>query len=104
MWKRCFAKETAMNRSTLKHHLPVLALVAIALIVCFTPTIGAAPSHTTAPDFAAIDAYIAQQIAAQRIPGLALGIVQGEQVVHLKGFGLADPAGRPVTPQTPFVL
>ncbi len=35
-----------------------------------------------------------------RIPGLALGIVQGDQIVHLKGFGVADPSGRAVTPQT----
>ena len=39
-----------------------------------------------------------------RIPGLALGIVQGDQIVHLKGFGIADPSGRLVTAQTPFIL
>jgi CubicO group peptidase (beta-lactamase class C family) len=39
-----------------------------------------------------------------RIPGLALGIVHGDQVAHLKGFGHADQSGRPVTPQTPFVI
>ena len=38
------------------------------------------------------------------IPGLALGIVRGDQVIHLRGFGGADPAGREVTPQTPFIL
>jgi CubicO group peptidase (beta-lactamase class C family) len=37
-----------------------------------------------------------------RLPGLALGIVQGNQIVHLRGFGVTDPSGRPVTPQTPF--
>jgi len=41
---------------------------------------------------------------AQRLPGLALGIVQGDQIVHLKGFGIADPSGRAVTPQTPFII
>ena len=41
---------------------------------------------------------------AQRIPGLALGIVQGDQIVHLKGFGIADPSGRAVTVQTPFII
>jgi CubicO group peptidase (beta-lactamase class C family) len=52
----------------------------------------------------AIDAYLETQRKEFRIPGLALGIVQGDQVVHLKGFGIADPSGRPVTPQTPFIL
>jgi len=39
-----------------------------------------------------------------RIPGLALGVVQGEHVAYLKGYGFARPGGRPVTPQTPFIL
>src|SRR5690349_14806810 len=39
-----------------------------------------------------------------RVPGLAVAIVQGEQIVHLKGFGFADGAAQPVTPQTPFII
>ena len=37
------------------------------------------------------------------IPGAALVVVQGDQIVHLKAFGVADASGRPVTLQTPFV-
>lgn len=55
-------------------------------------------------DLAVIDAYVLAQMRAQRIPGLALGIVHGERIVHLRGFGSATPAGRPVTPQTPLVI
>lgn len=62
------------------------------------------PQKASEPDFGAIDAYLEAQMAELRIPGLALGIVQGDQVVHLKGFGIADPTGRVVTPQTPFIL
>ena len=35
--------------------------------------------------------------------GLRLGIVRGDRVVHLAGFGQADPTGRPVTPHTPML-
>ncbi len=56
------------------------------------------------PDFAVIDDYIEGEMRELRIPGLALGIVQGDQIVHLKGFGVAGPDGRSVTPQTPFQL
>jgi CubicO group peptidase (beta-lactamase class C family) len=56
------------------------------------------------PDFAAIDAYIAQEMRDVRIPGLALGIVHNDEIAHLRGFGRADPAGTVVTPQTPFIL
>jgi CubicO group peptidase (beta-lactamase class C family) len=61
-------------------------------------------SANPGPDFAGIDAYIEKEMREVRIPGLALGIVHNEEVVHLRGFGEADPAGRTVTPQTPFIL
>ena len=55
-------------------------------------------------DFAAIDAYVTEQMNNLGIPGMALGIVQDGQIVHLQGFGVADSSGRAVTPQTPFYL
>jgi CubicO group peptidase (beta-lactamase class C family) len=63
-----------------------------------------AASNTGASDFARIDAYVQAQLDESRMPGLALGIVQGDQMVHLQGFGKADDSGRAVTPQTPFVI
>lgn len=55
-------------------------------------------------DFQAIDGYVASQMEAMHIPGVALGIVQGKEVVHVQGFGVANPAGQLMTPQTPLVL
>jgi CubicO group peptidase (beta-lactamase class C family) len=63
---------------------------------------GGAP--TAAPDFAAIDAFVEAEMDAQRIPGLALGIVEGDRIVHMRGFGHADSSGRAVSAQTPFVI
>jgi CubicO group peptidase (beta-lactamase class C family) len=57
-----------------------------------------------ATDIAAIDAYVVAQMRSMRIPGFALGIVKGNQVVYLRGYGVADSAGKPVTPQTPFII
>ena len=57
-----------------------------------------------APDVAAIDRYVRSEMEAQRIPGLALGIVHDGRIVHLQGFGDADSSGREVTPQTPFFI
>jgi CubicO group peptidase (beta-lactamase class C family) len=51
-----------------------------------------------------IDAYIQARMEAANIPGLALGVVYGDQAVYLKGYGFAGPDGRPVTPQTSFIL
>lgn len=51
-----------------------------------------------------IDAYIHSRMQTANIPGLALGVVYGDQIVYLKGYGIAGPDGRAVTPQTPFIL
>jgi len=78
-------------------------LVACLALVPFVVPVNAA-SGTNKPDFAKIDTYLQTQIGKARIPGLALGIVEGDQIVHLKGIGRADDSGRAVTPQTPFFI
>jgi CubicO group peptidase (beta-lactamase class C family) len=85
-----------------KQHV-VATLLALALLLAAAP-VAAQPAPTTAPDIATIDRYIADEMRAQHIPGLALGIVQGDQIVYLKGFGVADPSRRAITPQTPFPI
>jgi CubicO group peptidase (beta-lactamase class C family) len=52
----------------------------------------------------AIDAYVESEMQATHLPGVALAIVHGDQIVHLRGFGVADESGRPITPQTPFTI
>ena len=82
------------------------AVVVLSLALWMvTPTPSYAdPPHAADPDYAAIDAYLAQEMREVHIPGLALGIVHNDEIVHLQGFGVADTSGRPVTPQTPFIL
>ncbi len=52
----------------------------------------------------AIDAYVEEQMQRLNIPGAALAIVEGDQIVHLRGFGKAQPRGEAPTPQTLFAL
>ena len=76
-----------------------------ALLLCLTPADCRSYLPTNAdPDFAAIDAYVEGQVKDLNLPGLALAIVHGDQIVHLKTMGVADPSGRPITPQTSFLL
>jgi CubicO group peptidase (beta-lactamase class C family) len=77
-------------------------VVSLALIPLLQPT--HASSSTSMSDFATIDSYVQAQVNESHIPGLALGIVQGDQIVHLQGFGRANDSGSAVTPQTPFIL
>jgi CubicO group peptidase (beta-lactamase class C family) len=52
-------------------------------------------------DVAALDRFVAGQMAAHNVPGLALVITRGDRVLYLKGYGSARD-GQPVTPQTQF--
>jgi hypothetical protein len=54
------------------------------------------------PDLAAIDRYVRSEMDRQRIPGVALGIVQRDRIVHVQGIGQARKSGPEVTPQTRF--
>ena len=80
------------------------------ILLCFSGYISspftaqASPSSNSSFNFTAIDNYITSQIQADQIPGLALGIVQGKNVLHLRGFGHADSIDRSVTPTTPFIM
>ena len=64
----------------------------------------AANGQGSAPKFAAIERFVRGEMAAQRIPGLALGISENDRITYLRGFGKADDSGRPVTPKTPFII
>lgn len=83
----------------------VLLLVAGILITAFSPPGGVFAAH---PQQAAygnkLDSFFATQMAAYKIPGLSVAIVRAGQVEYLKGYGIANPAGDPVTPETSFLL
>lgn len=60
------------------------------------------PGPARALDLQAIDAYVQSEMRRDRVPGVAVAIVQGERVTF-RSYGTAGE-GRPVTPQTPFIL
>jgi CubicO group peptidase (beta-lactamase class C family) len=83
----------------------LLALVrrALARPALAEPVPGSAPPDAVA-GFQAIDAYVEEQMRRLKIPGVSLAIVEGDEIVHLRGFGRARPGGEAPTPQTPFFI
>jgi CubicO group peptidase (beta-lactamase class C family) len=78
----------------------LLAVVAVlAALVALATAGSAAPPE---PDFAEIDAFVAASMQESGLPGVAIAVVRGDRVAHMRGFGRADESGREVTPQTPF--
>jgi CubicO group peptidase (beta-lactamase class C family) len=88
----------------------IFSLLAILILISLVP-IGSPVNSASAQGFPLqqvdkdkIDAYIQSRMQTASIPGLALGVVHDDQIVYLKGYGIAAPDGRAVTPQTPFIL
>jgi CubicO group peptidase (beta-lactamase class C family) len=82
----------------------VLLLSFCLLLTKMSPFQHSAQTGSGVIDATAIDKYIADRMRSARIPGVALAIVKGDQIVYLKGYGQADSSGRAVTPQTPFLI
>jgi CubicO group peptidase (beta-lactamase class C family) len=61
------------------------------------------PASDSTP-YHSIDAYVEEQVRRLNLPGVSLAIVEGDKIVHLRGFGRARPGGEAPTPQTPFFI
>ncbi len=76
---------------------------AFYLLNAAVPNAWVKDSTDTASDFNEIDSYITAAMSRSNIPGMALSIAQGEEVVYQKGYGKAGN-GRTVTADTPFYI
>jgi len=83
-----------------------VTIVSVALIsaLAMAPVFALQNSNVDPTAFPQIDNYILSQMADLHIPGISIAIVQGNRIVHLQSFGIADPSGRLLTPQTPMLI
>jgi CubicO group peptidase (beta-lactamase class C family) len=77
----------------------VVALLLVAVIA--SPTAAATPPDRAT--LARVDGVIRDGMEGSGVPGFAVAVVSGNDVVHARGFGDAGD-GRRATPQTPFLL
>ncbi len=78
-------------------------LLAGTLLLLALASDGATARNRPYPDLDAVDRYIERQMAANRVPGLALAITRGDEVVYLKGYGTAGD-GEPMTSRTQLYI
>ena len=76
----------------------------VPLCWILSSTVAWAAAVSPALDFSVVDHYLNACREKNRVPGIAIAVVEGDKTVYLKGYGIADPSGRPATPQTPFLL
>ncbi len=80
-----------------------IARFATASIVVLLVAIGSNGVAQQQEDLPSLDRYIQTTMADWKVPGVAVGIVQGSAPVYLKGFGVRNIQTRqPVTPDTLF--
>jgi CubicO group peptidase (beta-lactamase class C family) len=76
-----------------KRCLPVIVLVLLSLTPCLAQDILTSK----------VDNYIAAEMQKQRIPGVSLAVLKNGQIVHVKGYGVANVEHQvPVKPETIF--
>jgi CubicO group peptidase (beta-lactamase class C family) len=84
---------------------PSLAVCAVlALAFRFLTRTTSAQRESDGDSYDEIDAYLERELRRLNVPGAALVVVEGDEIVHLRGFGQARPGGETPTPQTPFLL
>ena len=77
-----------------------LALIGAALWTAAVPVLAQDPSPGR---FASLDSVVLTEMSSGNIPGVAIGIVHGDRIVYLRGFGVANiETGAPVTPDMLF--
>jgi CubicO group peptidase (beta-lactamase class C family) len=87
---------------------PLVALIVLSLFATSSRAQGA-PDLPSAPKVkdagALLDLWVREQIEYQEIPGVAVGVVHGDDLIWARSFGTSNLAtNAPLTPRTPFRL
>jgi hypothetical protein len=77
-------------------HAFLIALILLGASLTFLAVPAIADTPHAGSDFTEIVAYVEAEMKAQRIPGLALAIVQGYQIVHLHGLSIFTDLAQPI--------
>jgi len=88
-----------------KFIFPSLTICAVLTLVlrAFTRSVAAQTVPNRKP-YAEIETYLEKGMRRLNIPGVSLAIVEGDEIVHLRGLGRARPDGEAPSSQTPFFI
>jgi CubicO group peptidase (beta-lactamase class C family) len=88
-----------LSRRTASLSLLTACLLGLPAVAQTPPSPGVAPA--AAPELADFDAFVAQQLALWKIPGVSVAIIKDGQVVLSRGYGFRDLARQlPMTENT----
>lgn len=91
----CRKRRSGSRRSS----IPLAAAVLVALAMVGT----VAAATAAGPGRPALDGVIAAQMHKHGLPGVAVAVIEGGELVYQQGYGTAG-RGRAMTPQTPMLI
>jgi CubicO group peptidase (beta-lactamase class C family) len=94
---------SAVSKRIPGRHLTGLLLLLAVMVGLFSQPVSAARFQSGSIDFPAIDAYLQAQMKKHDLPGAALAVIEGEEIIYLKGYGRTGD-GQAVTPQTQMYI
>ncbi len=80
----------------------LLTAVILSLLLPGLTGIAASPANASEINFGALDEAIETQMSKHGLPGAALAVIQGDEIVYLKGYGTAG--GQEMTAQTQMFI
>jgi CubicO group peptidase (beta-lactamase class C family) len=107
---RCLLPRIRGSLGIASHGATGRATAALVLLAAASHGAFAAPDDNAAMEqkalsvVPAVEDYIAANMKAFDVPGLAIGIVVGDKVVYAKGFGVRKKRGEPVDTRTVFQI
>src|SRR5512140_2042898 len=69
---------------------PLSAWVAGCAAAMLVAVSSAAAQHSTSPDWAAFDRYVAQAAKDWKVPALGIAVVKDDSLVFAKGYGVLE--------------
>lgn len=81
-----------------------VASIFVIMGLIFVPTSRQFVAAESNKELQEIDSYVLGRMKDLGIPGVAIGIVRGDQIVYTQGYGVADDTGRAMTSDTPFLI
>ena len=83
----------------------MLKAFALLIAACFSAALASAQTaHFTPERVAKIEALIEARMADTKLPGAALVLVENGETVYVRGFGVTEQGGAPITPDTIFAI
>ena len=86
----------------------IIPSLAVCIVLTLTPRLfnrtTSAQLVSNGEPYDEIDDFLKREMDRLNVPGAALVIVEGDEIVHFRGFGEARPDGEAPSAQTPFVI